>query len=800
MEELWYWIIEYGKVLVAYGFLMFVWPSVVFRKYLKEKSVTLRFGFCVTVQVVLVSTVVLLLGMVHLLNKWTMWIFFYGVFLWSIRDKLKVTKEMRTKFKYLITGTFGGKHLLLLMRKWLGRTAKRMGQRLWSFYRKHCLEYTLLIAIILYGMLYFSWGAFQESSYGFSDIYVHHNWIYQLSQGKPFSAGIYPEGMHCVIYALYALFGVRIYSCLLFIGGVNIIAIILSIYCLAKEFFHWRYSSIFALLILFTINMTCMNQITAMARLQCALPQEFGFPALYLCGVFLLRFLKQGKHMNWKGKESKGCFDENLLVFCMALAATIVVHFYTTIMAFFLCLGIAIICLRKIFTREHFLPLVTAAACGVLLAATPMVVGFISGIPLQGSLYWGMSIIQGSSDTEESVEGMVPDMEVSNTTISGEAPIQTIQPTEPEVQIGQAAAISSPEEKPSFLEKVVSKGKGMITILKEKGAVLYQSGYRVLFQEQRSQWIVGISVLVLVLWCLYRIIGGFLYRVLKWEGIPREGFDGYPMIVISAVLFVAVYAATALGLPSLIEGSRTCFIGYSLVAMTIVIVLDMVFSLLACFSPKGILHLVSLAVTLGIVVLIYGTGNYHGYLYYELSRYEAAVNVTNGIIESLPENTYTIVSPTDELYQVIEYGRHEEWLTFLQNQGKEKYLLPTEYVFLFIEKKPLEYVQWHFFGGPKWLASDAYAKLTTNSSEASEYLTAEISQEDADKGFMYFGNLSGSYTNLESRTIIESKAYRWYTRFKELYPFDVNTYYEDEYFVCYYFRQNTQSLYNLAID
>ena len=75
-----YWAVEYGKVFIAYMALMYIWPMVVFRKYLAPKSRTYRFAFCSTVQVVIVNTVVLLLGLVHLLNRWTMILVFYGVF------------------------------------------------------------------------------------------------------------------------------------------------------------------------------------------------------------------------------------------------------------------------------------------------------------------------------------------------------------------------------------------------------------------------------------------------------------------------------------------------------------------------------------------------------------------------------------------------------------------------------------------------------------------------------------------------------------------------------------------------
>ena len=40
-----YWAGEFAKVLLAYVVLMYVWPSVLFRKHLKEKSRTYRFAF-----------------------------------------------------------------------------------------------------------------------------------------------------------------------------------------------------------------------------------------------------------------------------------------------------------------------------------------------------------------------------------------------------------------------------------------------------------------------------------------------------------------------------------------------------------------------------------------------------------------------------------------------------------------------------------------------------------------------------------------------------------------------------------
>ena len=45
----------------------------------------------------------------------------------------------------------------------------------------------------------------------------------------------------------------------------------------------------------------------------------------------------------------------------------------------------------------------------------------------------------------------------------------------------------------------------------------------------------------------------------------------------------------------------------------------------------------------------------------------------------------------------------------------------------------------------------------------------------------------------------ESKVYYWCQHFAKLYPNEMTVYYEDEEFVCYYFRQEPHAPYDLAI-
>lgn len=797
MEEMLYWIIEYCKVLLGYGFLMFLWPMVVFRKFFAGKSATFRFSICAVGQIILVNTVILMLGLLHILNDWILRILFYGTFLYSVRELYWFTPERKRKFKYLINGTFGWKNFLFLGRRKLIRIIEEFCKRIGRFYKKHWLEYSLLLVAVVYGVIYFSWGVFHDRSYAFSDMYVHHSWIYQLAQGNAFSAGIYPEGMHCIIYALNALFGIRIFSGLLFIGGVNIILIIVAAYCLMKELFRWRYSAIIVLALILTFGDVNSTIVLSLSRMQCALPQEFGFPAIFICTTYLARYLRGGKPAMRKEKKTKGYWDDNLLVFTLALAATIAIHFYATFMAFFLCVGVAVIFWKNIFTKERFVPLVTAVILGVVIAAAPMVTGVAMGRPLQGSLYWGMNIIQGSSDDE--IEQKLPDN--MGTVSTG----PTVELPEEFQQTEDAAEQQMPVQETSFAEWVLQKisdvGISVWEKCKQIGSTIYNKAYRVLFTEELVHLVLVISAVVLVGNIIYVAVVALAGRI-RHKTYGKVDISGYLIIVLASLIYFIAFCSGALKLPKLIASSRLGFIVFLLTMMVAVIPFDVLIAAGRKIVPERLLNAVSFAVTGGLIVFICLAGKYHGYLYFEITRFDSSVQVTNRIIGELPENSYTIISPTEELYQVIEHGRHEELLTFLNNQSNGNYVLPTEYVFLFLEKKPIKYAHLHTFDGPEWLAGSKFREevYIQKHSVGREYVTSEISEEAAGQRLRYYRKLSDYYTNLESRTIIESKAYEWCEGFKKLYPNEFKTYYEDEYFVCYYFRQNPQNLYNLHLE
>lgn len=808
MDDMIYWIIEYGKVFISFGFLMFLWPMVIFRRYLAGKGATFRVCFCITAQIMIINTVVLFLGLLHILNDWTLRLVFYGGFLFSIRQCFALTIERRKKFRYLVNGSFGLKNFCRLEFRKYARILEEFIKRVWGFYKKHWLEYSLLLVVLAYNVLYFGWGVFHDRVYGFSDMNVHNQWIYQLSEGNVFSSGIYPEGMHCAMYALSALFGVRIYSCMLFVPSLISALTFLTIYCLMKELFHWRYSALLGLFFLSVFGGIERYLMISMARMQCALPQEFAFPAVIICCLFLVRYLKGGKQIYWKEKFKKCCWDDDLLVFTLAFSATIAVHFYATFMAFFLCAGVAVWLWKKVFTKERFLPLVAAVCLGLFAAAAPMIAGFASGIAPEGSLYWAMSIFEIGQIKEEKIENTGTTTE-GTSSVKGEI-AETVgnngltenKTDTPENGSFTENQTEEKEQKFSFadaINRILDGCRNFWNKVQNFARELYRGMRGGAFKENYEKCIIG-SIVFLLLYTIFRRIICVIFKKVKKRTINTMDLSEYYCIVLVFAVYVLVYVSWHFNFLAIIEQYRIGF--FYLVASVLVVMIpaDIILSLLKKAVPDNVLKGISLCTAAGLVATVLLTGCYHSYLYFELIRYDSTVQLTRKIIDSLPEKKYTIVSPTEELYQVIEYGWHEELLDFMLAQNKEEYMIPTEYVFLFVEKLPLRHAQYHFHDGPEWLAANNYRNIYGLHSVYPEYLHTEISAEAAEKTVYRIGGGYDSYRDSSMRTIMESNAYAWCEKFMEQYPNECKVFYEDDYLICYYWKQNPQRLYNLSLE
>lgn len=780
-----YWIGEFVKVLIGYIFLMYLWPTVVFRKKLEGKNLTYRFAFCSTISILLINTIILGLGLFHILKGWIVLCVFYGVFLLSVLKERNLWKYFLLHVRTFFSGMQGWKTLIFRliqdMVSGVGGFWKRVNKKV----KGRRLEYGILSVLLGFAVIYFSYGAFNCPSYGWGDMYVHHAWIYGLKEGQIFSAGVYPEAMHCFIYAMNIMFGIPIYSCLLFLGEIHVVTLLVAVYCLLREVMKSKYTAYFILTAFLTLDVVCIDEIYGISRLQYTIPQEFGLYTQFLCALYLIRFLK-------RDSESDRKFNDDLFLFMTALASSLAIHFYVTIMAFFLCASFAVFGLARVFRRKKIFALIIAVIVGVVISTTPMVLAFASGIPLQGSLNWGMNIINGT-DTKEGRTQVVQSEDEEETSEE-----EMVEDTTEE-QIDQSEQIKSLTDIKQNVQNIEVEKRNPIKEITEKiksfVKLTYSCGYVQLYGVMRAGWLIKFTLLAVILTLINMTV-----KVVRFRKFPFEMYAG---ITFASVLFMILYAAPFLGLPEIIAGSRLCLTEQILLLSMMALSVDEIFFLLSKTKAERLFPCLTLIGVAGIYAGTNYFGVYHGYLYYELTRYNSVVELTNEIIKKYPQYNYTIISTTEELYQVIEDGRHEELLDFYNKSKQDKYIIPTEYLFFYVEKNPIKYAQYHFFDGPRWLAQAKYIPnykySTAILSEGDDIKHSKIAEKYVDNPLEIMGKASDAYTNIKNRRILESELYYWCQNFKKRFPNEMKVYYEDEDFICYIVKQNPEHLYDLGI-
>ena len=720
-----YWVLEYGKVLAVYLIVMYLWPCVVFRGYLNKKGLAFRFSFCTTFMILLINTVVLMLGLLGLLQVWVIRALFYGLLVYLFGTWVYRNRDKAIYIRYLLTDICSLKRFVLEILEKISLTLRNCWKKLIAGISHNLPLCILLALIVLYGMIYFSHGAFQERYYGATDIYVHHSWIDMLQEGRIFGAGIYPEGMHCFIYGMNAISGVEGYTILMFLAGIHISAFLLSVYLFFREIFPWKYSGALVLVLYLILELDSAAHVGNMSRLQWTIPQEFALFSVFLCAAYLLRFLRSASAGTFRWRKWELLRDENLLIFLMALAVSIAVHFYATIMAFFLCLAIGIFFLVWALLKKKLIPLLLAILCGVVIAAAPMLMARVSGIEFQGSIDWAMSVIAESQTAIEKKEEELPVVPEDWN------PHWEIPETLPEEFLEM-----QPKEEPGILEK------------------FYENSFAVLYSHTKAAVLLGCLLLGLLLGALF--YGAC--RLRQKTGMGENIFSGYLILPVSALIFMLLFAAPKLGMLELVQIGRLGTMTHMLTIAMVMIPLDLAMTLLSRRKSCLVMDLCAAALCVGICVGVIATGNYHGYLYYVATRYTSAAELTGRIVQYMEPDSFTIVSPVDELYQIKSYGFHEESVHFIHQVKEDSYTLPTEYVFVFVEKRPLLYAHEHLLEGSSWLADERYlAVLSENTtSQGSEVLHSEISEEAADSS-LYIPEHYVSYKEEARRTAINSQ-------------------------------------------
>ena len=754
--------LRFVSIFAAYTGLTVLLPAIMFRRILAGRRLSEQFLMCYTFGNFYIINIVFAVQLLHISGFWTLVLFtaVLGILIWSRVNRVSLRELcMKTGIvcKKILQGSMGIKGFLYRVKN---RGMAVLKKAVWLFYCEvvcNTLQWILAGAVI--AALFWIYGRQLVLTYGYraSDIPVHLNWINQMSRGNLFASGVYPFGFHCMVYYLHAVFGFDTYVILCVFYLVQVFFIYIVLLAMLKLLCRSLYLP-YAGIMVYILGSFWARQ--TYSRFGSSLPQEFGMIFVIPSVYFLIRFFQTEKK-NLKNRETKlilGCF-------ALAFSLTLAIHFYGTMIAGLCCIGIAVGFCTRFLNKEYFRRIMLTGIISVFLAVLPMGIAFAGGTPLQGSLGWGLSVINGdSSDTEDTSEN-----EAAQKQAMEEMAARLIENTQnsnsESVQTGEIPVITE-APKHSLADKAREIPKKMKN-LREMMIRRIQE-FIINSQEQWCAYAVLVGIAVLILLGLMFII---LRRITYGEMLMSAGFC---MGILTLLL-----CAGNLGLPVLMDPARCSIYYVYLLIVSITVLGDGLLYLI--FMPR-ILTIPRNAVSF-ILTVSMAAGMIHQGLVKTpdfISDYvsNGAFTCLTNIIKENKDETWTIVSANDETQMGLDHGWHYETITFLRKQehiNKDtKLIIPTEKVYFFIEKIPLN-----------------YSVVYSGSGQS-------ISKKGASQSLPNSGGI-GMYQG-EGRWILMSRMYYWAQAFMEMYPNEMKVYYESEDFVCYVIPQNMYHQYNFAID
>jgi hypothetical protein len=206
--------------------------------------------------------------------------------------------------------------------------------------------------------------------FGASDCYVHLEWIKYLGSNDLYKGKIYPNGYHAVISALNKLSFIDPYYILRFMGPLEGVLIVLSLYYAMSRIYRNHRIMAWTAMLIYALG---LNLPVDVFRQISALPQEYTaillLPGMYYFYIFTASGRK--KFLVLAGE----CFCISVLT-----------HPYITV---FLALGyltIFIVNSKRVFQNGLLSSIIITGAISTLIGILPLLIGYLLGHSFHGSL------------------------------------------------------------------------------------------------------------------------------------------------------------------------------------------------------------------------------------------------------------------------------------------------------------------------------------------------------------------------------------------------------------------------------
>ncbi|MCR4960868.1 MAG: hypothetical protein K6A74_05395 [Lachnospiraceae bacterium] len=754
-------VLQITGIYCAYLLITVFLPHFAFGKTVRFKNRYERFLFYVISGNFYMINLVYLLELVHISYRLTL-ILFTVVPAVIIKVRLeriplgKYILDIWDTLRKLTGGQLKVKNVSDQIEPLLAQRRKKFFAKIKKVYLNNIVDALLTLTLLLCILYFFGSHLLKTYGYKASDLIVHNYWINSLSENRLFCAGIYPFGFHNTVYYIHKVFGIDTVALLRTFSLHTVTFNILMLFCALKLLCKSRYIPYIGAFMYSVVD--CFLAHTY-GRYNAPLPQEYGimfiFPAIY-CGFAYFRAQRREK----RGLYSKDCY-RYLAGFAMSFSLCITTHFYGVmaagIFAFSMATGFAV----WLFRKTYFKRVMCTIFITMGIALTPMFLAAAEGIEIEGSLRWGLSIIFGVKGDD--------DADKENTETEEQTEIVeevTEEVEEVEEEVDRTTRLQRFIE--TYSEKYGSIAGPPVAYVELLKADLSSNVFKEKDQSQIYVVLIGYGTLlvlgvVIMLGKRDKIYGAVLLST------------GIHMVVITTVL-----CAGDIGIPMLMDPARaSIYVAYS-AAFAIPMFVDAVMYFILGWGTKK-KYVLSIA---SFTLLAFWGGMVIRTNYIRKPLSPGGME-TNGAVEcltriSMEEEDYswTICSANDEGRMVYDHGFHYELIDFLRGMeyvaDKGRVRMPTKYVYIFVEKIPIDYFATYWGSGQS------------------------VSRFGA-KRDLPLGRSLGLYTKA-NRWICMSRLYYWAQAFMELYPNEMSVYYETDNFVCYKIIQNPYRLFNFAID
>ena len=716
-------ILELIQIFGLYTILVFGLAEIIARPFTRGKGLIYRICTDIVVGNFYIINMMFLLAYLKCLYQPIMIVLFLlgAGLIRLLTDRKRVTDYWKHKYDILcrILKKEYGRNLV--RQKTLGKIAKGAKSTIIKMCRGRVLEGMLLLTAMVINVYYFSYQALNFVSYAAPDVEVHLYWIQSLVGGELFPAGVYPFGMHCVGAAIALIFNVSAVTVGRMLGVVTSFYIMLLCYLLVKTLCRLKYAPIVGFVIYTIANLTVD---TTYMRYSAMISQEYAMLFLVPIMFFLYRYLNEKR-------------KQDLVLFGMSFSLTIAVHFYITAVACFFFLAIGIVYLYRMIKQKMLVPIILCGIISTVVAVAPLLIGLGMGYKLEQSFIYGASVIMNDSDMYADSTGNTKQEE----------------PEEEEV-----------EENINYTPELIVEASA-------------EQIKKYVFKDIRYLWICAIPLLL--------VFGEWLIRLCK--GSVTNRMLEYLSQMIYLFFLLAEVLLDRFELPVIIEPKRMgIFIAY-LLPLLMAIPLEMLYMLLQKKKFwKTACNVVALGCLGGACVFIISSGNIKELPTVYYFQTTGAMSAACDIIKHYDKYSWTIVSPVNETTLTYNSGYHYELVDFvteLENykEGMELFI-PTEYVFFYVEKMPIQRYGFSFSVDDEIL-------------KERDIISIEDAREEIGNDY----KTSDEYYKYK-RPELMSRMYYWVQAYQSYFPDEMTVFYEDDEIVVYRLKQNTYALNNLAID